>query len=174
MGVGGMGWCWAWFGRAGDGRARTAYFPMHGISAVLLAHHGGCSHDGVLSGVALGSHSKWCSVIMAVRDPAQTALSCSKVGMPSAMEEFFQAYYIIAIHLHIVFLQVIAFAWVCLKADSQEQMIVHKRKLCICHLPWGLLSGCTVWGCPRLSWLHVLSNAWHLSSTIGPSWRLLS
>ena len=100
---------------------------MHGISAVLLAHHGGCSHDGVLSGVALGSHSKWCSVIMAVRDPAQTALSCSKVGMPSAMEEFFQAYYIIAIHLHIVFLQVIAFAWVCLKADSQEKMIVHKR-----------------------------------------------
>ena len=89
---------------------------MHGISAVLLAHHGGCSHDGVLSGVALGSHSKWCSVIMAVRDPAQTALSCSKVGMSSAMEEFFQA--IIAIHLHIVFLQVMAFAWVCLKADS--------------------------------------------------------
>ena len=78
-----------------------------------------------LLSVALGSHSKWCSVIMAVRDPAQTALSCSKVGMPSAMEEFFQAYYIIAIHLHIVFLQVIAFAWVCLKADSQEQMIVH-------------------------------------------------
>ena len=111
----------------GDGRARTAYFPMHGISAVLLAHHGDCLHDGVLSGVALGSHSKWCSVIMAVRDPAQTALSCSKVGMPSAMEEFFQAYYIIAIHLHIVFLQVIAFAWVCLKADSQEKMIVHKR-----------------------------------------------
>ena len=111
---------------------------------------------------------------LAGRDPAQTVLSCSKVGMPSAMEEFFQAYYIIAIHLHIVFLQVIAFAWVCLKADSQEQMIVHKRKLCICHLPWGLLSGCTVWGCPRLSWLHVLSNAWHLSSTIGPSWGLLS
>ena len=82
--------------------------------------------DQLLS-VALGSHSKWCSVIMAVRDPAQTALSCSKVGMPSAMEEFFQAYYIIAIHLHIVFLQVIAFAWVCLKADSQEKMIVHKR-----------------------------------------------
>ena len=48
-------------------------------------------------------------------------------GSGSAMEEFFQAYYIIAIHLHFVFLQVIAFAWVCLKADSQEHMIVHKR-----------------------------------------------
>ena len=36
------------------------YYPMHGTSAVLLGHHGGCSHDGVLSGGALGCHSKWC------------------------------------------------------------------------------------------------------------------
>ena len=44
------------------------YYPMHGISAVLLGHHGGCSHDGVLSGVALGCHSK-CAVIRPNTDP---------------------------------------------------------------------------------------------------------